>query len=182
MLISFLIRGFSSGSLSPCCSTSSTLGGNKVWCEGRGWNNYPAVFISGDTAVPGTAVYQEEEDHEEDNRLIKTVRPLAAQLVNRPMMMKIPIPSSCTIGCKESGEELELLLGDGAVEVTGIGLERKHFRVSIEDVGLCFTVLPLPILSVSPQWRARWSLSPSQLLGESFPPHRRPGWHSWWAG
>ena len=51
--------------------------------------------------------------------------------------MKIPIPSSCTLGRPGSGAELELLLGDDAVEVTGNGLQRKHLRDSIEDVGLC---------------------------------------------
>ena len=39
-------------------------------------NIYPAVFITGDTAVPGTAVDQEQEDDEEDDGWIKTVRPL----------------------------------------------------------------------------------------------------------
>ena len=44
------------------------------------WNIYPAVFTSGgDTAVPSTAVYEEEYDDEDDNGLIKTVRPLAAE-------------------------------------------------------------------------------------------------------
>ena len=39
-------------------------------------NIYPAVFITGDTAVPGTAVDQEQEDDEEDDGWIKTVSPL----------------------------------------------------------------------------------------------------------
>ena len=30
-------------------------------------NIYPAVFITGDTAVPGTAVDEEEDDDEDDD-------------------------------------------------------------------------------------------------------------------